>query len=222
MTMKAPFASKRSRDREASSGRPTDGGMAARVSALGEFRPLIKAMYLVGALLFINALSEPLLQVWPLRLGDARWRFGAAGLLSAALDTVVLATAVLMMAAMLLRHRRTLRTLGVLCIVTAVVLVAVALMFALDFLQVRAMVNPRVRGPLDLTVLRAIVMMGLSIPTLLFVGIAAWRSTRRSAHAAGATGAGPGLIYRTQTEGAPTLTEGGGVASQSPRNEEEG
>lgn len=169
----------------------------------GAYRPLLKSFYLVGGLVIVSALSQPLLQVWPFRPGDARWRFGAAGLLSTALDSVILGVVLLMATAVLLRHWRALRLIGAVCVLAALVLSAMAVIFGLDFLEIRTTINPRVRGTLDLTVLRALVLVGLSIPTVLFMGVASWRSTRRSAHVAEAAAAGPGLIYRTQLEETP-------------------
>lgn len=166
------------------------------------YRPFLKALYPVGALLIIAAVSEPALQIWPFRLGEVRWRFGAVGLMSGAVLGVMFGLVWIMAVAAMLDHRKTLRTASVVCLVMALVLSLVAGFFTLDFLQVRSSVNPNFRGALDLTVLRAMAVLGLSIPAAVGLGIGGWRSTRAAGRPhAGKADREVGLVFQTQSQG---------------------
>jgi hypothetical protein len=161
-----------------------------------QFRPVLKAFYLVGILALYGALSDPFIQVWPFRPGDVNWRFGAVGLFSGAMTGVVFALAWLLVVALLLSNRVVARGLAVLSLVLSPVLVLVAVAFVLDYLQVRAGVQPQLRGGLDATVARALLFIVLSTPATLMLGLAGWRMTRVSSRArAEAQGA---LVYRTE------------------------
>ena len=169
------------------------------------YRPFVKALYPIGALLILGAVSEPLLQIWPVQLGEVRWRFGAVGLLSSAVLGVLFGLVWIMAVAALLDHRRTLRAAAVANMALALVLTAVVLLFGLDFLQVRSTVNPEFRGALDMTVLRALVVLGLSIPTALGIGIGGWRSTRAGGRQRSANAArDAGLVFNVQPQGGGT------------------
>lgn len=166
------------------------------------YRPFVKALYPVGALLIIAAVSEPLLQIWPFRPGELRWRFGAVGLMSGAVLGTLFGLVWIMAVAAILDHRRTLRAAAVVSLAGAVVLVVVAGLFSLDFLQLRSSVNPELRGTLDLTVLRALAVLGISISTAVGLGIGGWRSSRPAGRPhAGKTAREAGLVFHVQTQG---------------------
>ena len=166
------------------------------------YRPFLKALYPVGALLIVGAVSEPLLQIWPLRPGELRWRFGAVGLMTGAVLGVMFGLVWVMAVAAMLDHRKTLRATSVVCMAMALVLTLVAAAFSLDFLQVRNSVNPNFRGALDLTVLRAMAVLGLSIPAAVGLGIGGWRSSRATGRAhAGKAARDVGLVFHAQPQG---------------------
>jgi hypothetical protein len=142
------------------------------------FFPFAWGFYLVGFMLVAGAVTEPVVQILPMRPGDVMWRFGAAGLLSGAVIGFVFGVAWLMGVALLLEHRRALRALSALGLATALVLLIAAGLFALDFVQVRGSVNPAIRRNVDLTVLRALVIIAAAIPTTAALGLAGWRATR--------------------------------------------
>lgn len=200
---------------------PARGAVAKDTESMSDYRPLLKALYLVGILVIVSSLSDPIVQVWPLRFGNTAWRFGAAGLFSMAVTGVLLGIGWIMAVSAVLQQRRVLRSLSVLSFLIVVVLVAAAVLFGLDFLQVRAGVNPRLRGSLDVTVLRAVTMIGISVLVSLLLGIAAWRSSRLHGRRSSAAAKSPGIIYRTQTEGGSPAAAGEGAVPNSPRNQEE-
>ncbi len=141
-------------------------------------RPLLKALYPIGALILVSSLADPIVQTWPFRFGELRWRFGAVGLATASALGVIFALVWMMGVAALLGHRRALRALSVTHMVLGGLMLAVLALFVLDFLQVRAMVDPRMRGSLDATVLKSMLILGISIPAALGLGIAGWVTTR--------------------------------------------
>lgn len=166
------------------------------------YRPFVKALYPVGALLIVAAVSEPALQIWPFRLGEVRWRFGAVGIMSGAVLGSIFGLVWIMSVAAVLDHRKTLRAASVVCMVGAVLLAVVAALFSLDFLQIRSSVNPGFRGALDVTVLRAMAVLGLSITTALALGIGGWRSSRVVGRpSAKKTAREAGLVFHTQPQG---------------------
>ncbi|HEX2188618.1 MAG TPA: hypothetical protein VHG51_06945 [Longimicrobiaceae bacterium] len=166
------------------------------------YRPFVKALYPIGALLIVAAVSEPALQIWPFRVGELRWRFGAVGLMSGAVLGTLFGLVWIMAVAAVLDHRRTLRAMSVACLLAAVVLTVVAGLFTLDFLQVRSSVDPQFRGALDLTVLRAMAVLGLSIPTAAGLGIGGWRSSRLTGRSkAGKAAKDAGLVFHAQPQG---------------------
>lgn len=161
-----------------------------------KYRPFIKATYLVGMLLIVSAVSEPLIRSWPVRFGDLKWRFGAVGLFADAFVGVIFGLVWLMAVATILDHRRTLRTLSVLNLLFAVTLSVLITSFGLDFLQVRSGVNPQLRGALDITVFRALATMALSILTAALLGLSGWRSTREARRTSAQESREGGMLYR--------------------------
>jgi hypothetical protein len=161
-----------------------------------KYRPFIKAMYLVGVLLIVSAVSDPIIRSWPPRFGELKWRFGAAGLFTDAVVGIIFGLVWIMAVAALLDHRRTLRTLSVVNLVFALVLCVLIVGFGLDFLQVRSSVNPRVRGSLDYTVLRALVTIVLSILTTAALGLSGWRSTREARRTSAQESREGSMLYR--------------------------
>lgn len=169
------------------------------------YRPFVKALYPIGALLVVAAVSEPALQIWPFRPGEVRWRFGAVGLMSGAVLGTLFGLAWIMAVAAVLDHRRALRAGAVAALVAAAVLTGVVGLFTLDFLQIRSSVNPQFRGALDLTVLRAVAVLGLSIPAAVGLGIGGWRASRLAGRpAAGRAARDAGLVFHTQPQGGGT------------------
>ena len=142
------------------------------------YRPFLKALYPLAILLMVAGIIDPVIRSWPVQLGDVRWRFGMVGLASLSALQVVFGLLVLMVAAALLDHRKVMRVGAVATLLVGIVTGLVLGFFLLDTLQVRASVNPAVRSGFDITVLRSVIMLGLSVPISLSLGMGAWLSTR--------------------------------------------
>ena len=113
------------------------------------------AVYFVGFLCLLFPLVDLVTNVWPLRVGDVQWRYGAVGLGSGFLLTPLLGLALIAALATIQSNAFALRVAGVVGLLAAVVLGAVTLLFVLDALQVRVGIQAPDRAFFRTAVLRA-------------------------------------------------------------------
>ncbi len=152
----------------------------------GALESLASPLYLLALLLVATPLVDVVANVWPLRLGDVGWRYGAVGVSSGYVLTPLLGVALACLLAIALRQRTMLRVLVIVCIVAAIVLVVAALDFGLDAIQVRHNVpaTPALaRWSFDVGVAKAVFKHLTAAAALLWLGLA----TRRVRRAAGAS-----------------------------------
>jgi hypothetical protein len=123
-------------------------------------RAVIAGAYAVALLLVLVPLSEMTLRVWPLRMAEPSWRFGAVGLFSNALMTPLLGLTFAGMLAYIYGHRVTIRTLAVLLGVSGLVITGAIGMFILDALQMRASVVPEAKLAFDVASAQALMKLG--------------------------------------------------------------
>jgi hypothetical protein len=141
-------------------------------------RPLLIALYIVALALALPPLMEYLLVSMPYRLGNTQWRFGAVGLfVNSFAFSPLLGLALALFASVQLGHRRTARVFSVLAIIAGVGILLALPLFLLDFLQVRAGVNPQAKLAFTLTSTKAAISGVIMGVTGLALGIAGWRST---------------------------------------------
>ncbi len=119
-------------------------------------KSLTRAGYLLAFLLVAIPLFDATMSVWPLHLGDERWRFGAIGTLSNITLVPLLGLFLAITIATLMDMRRTRRFVGWICAVFAVVIAGLAVMFILDFFQTRTMVRPQFQGAMSTATTTAI------------------------------------------------------------------
>lgn len=106
-------------------------------------KSLARAGYLIGALLVIIPLFDATTSVWPLRLGDERWRWGAVGGLSNLTLVPLLGFLIVLAIASVFDQRRVRRFVGIICAIMAVILAVLVALFLLDYFQTRTLVNPK-------------------------------------------------------------------------------
>jgi hypothetical protein len=170
-----------------------------------EYRPLLKSLYPLGALVAVASVVEPLFRVLPFRLGEVGWRFGAVGFFSSAMSGVLFGVAVTAVIAALLGHRRVIRTLAVLLAAGSVVLLGVLVVFTLDYLQLRGTVNPQVQGAFDATVWRAMGMLVLVAGVAAGMAVGGWMSSvATSRRTAQARQQEAGMLIHAQPQGGGT------------------
>lgn len=141
-------------------------------------RPLVFVLYTMVALMIVMPLGETLLSIWPLRMGEAAWRFGAAGLFSRALMTPLLGLVLLWVIAFLLGHRRAVITTAVVAALGALVLALAEGMFVLDAVQMRAQVREEAKLAFDLASLLALFKIGMSFLVASVLAWGSWKMTR--------------------------------------------
>ena len=93
--------------------------------------------YLFGIALILTAKIDLLTTVWPMRPTDMAWRYGFLGLSAGYLQTPTLGLGLIAGTAMWKEHVLPLRAVGAVCLLTALTLVGVMGVFALDVLAMR-------------------------------------------------------------------------------------
>ena len=119
--------------------------------------------------------------IWPLRAGEATWRFGAAGLFSRALMTPILGLLVALVTAAALEHRRFARVLSVFGFLGSLLAIFALGLFGLDTLQTRASVRPEATTAFDTAWIVAAVKYVLGAFVALLLGIGGWKVSRTPA-----------------------------------------
>lgn len=157
-------------------------------------RSLVFVFYAMTVLMITLPLLETLLTVWPVRLGDVAWRFGAAGLFSRALMTPLLGLTLLTVLALVLAHRKAMMTTAVLALLGALVLVVADVLFVLDALQMRAQVRAEARTAFDLASLLAFFKISTSFVVTAVLALAAWKVARGTRKAARGEPGGAGIL----------------------------
>lgn len=156
-----------------------------------------RALYVVAIMLIVIPLSDALPALWPLHPGAADWRFAVVGLLSGALMTPLLGSFLVLAAAALLDHRRVLAVGAWLLFALVVVLAGVAVLFALDFLEVRTRILERARPAALGAAAKAVWKLGVGGAVSLVLALSARRMARRLAHDHVAAGQTPDVLVRS-------------------------
>lgn len=143
-----------------------------------KLRPLAWAAYAVSFLLIVLPVVDLLLSVWPLRLGQATWRFGTVGLMSQTLMLMLLGMLLALATAALVGHRLVSQLLAWLALTGSVLGAVAMLMFGLDGLQVRSGVRVEAMGGFDRAAIVAIGKFALATGTALLMGIGGLKVSR--------------------------------------------
>jgi chromate transport protein ChrA len=133
-------------------------------------KSLSRAAYFLGILLVAIPIIDLVLNIWPLRISDARWRFGAVGTLSGVLVVPLLGLLIILAFAVWQDHRRVQRITGAICIAFAVLLAILDVLFILDFFQTRTMVVPRAQHAVTMAASVAFIKNLLTIGVLILMG----------------------------------------------------
>jgi hypothetical protein len=105
-------------------------------------RYLARGAYVVAFALIVIPMFDAATSVLPLRFGESRWRYGTIGLLSNSLLIPMAGVLVAFAIANAYGHRKTLRTLGGISALSAVMCLAAIVTFALDALQSQSGIVP--------------------------------------------------------------------------------
>jgi hypothetical protein len=160
---------------------------------------LARVLYVVAIMLAVIPLADALPLLWPLRPGVAEWRFGVVGMLSGALMTPLLGTFLVLAAAALLEHRRVLTVAAWLLFALVLVLVVVAVLFSLDFLEVRTRIQAQARPAALGAAAKAVWKMAVGGLVSLVMALGARRMALRLAPDSAAPEPEPeGLVHSTR------------------------
>ncbi len=160
-------------------------------SRLEDDAPARRIVY-IGALLLI---AVPLVQVgsqiWPLQLSNIQWRFTAANSLSAVLLLPFLGATLMFLTARATESRGLSRVIGALVGLFAVGLVASTVLFVLDGLQLKTIVQSRQMDQFNIAMARVGVLslvFSVAYAMLAFACFRGPRAARATTAKAGSTG----------------------------------
>ncbi len=144
-----------------------------------KLRPLAWAAYSVAFILIVVPLTEVLLGIWPLRIGQVNWRFGAAGLVSQSVITPLLGMLLAVTTAALVEHRVTARVLAGFALLGGVLGALALAMFSLDALEARSAVRTESLQAFDKAAVVAAVKFVLGSISAVLLGVGGWKASRR-------------------------------------------
>jgi hypothetical protein len=142
---------------------------------------LRRVLYLAAVLLIAVPFLQVGSQLWPLQLGNIQWRFGAANALSSVLLLPYVGLSLLILIARVYDSRGLSLTVGGLSVTLAVGLLASMLLFVLDALQLRTIVNSAMMKSFNTTTVRVGLVTTSFFVAFVVMAFAAFKSPRRGA-----------------------------------------
>ena len=134
-------------------------------------RALAIGAYLVAGSLILVPLLDATLAIHPMRPGDFRWRFGAAGVVSNAIVTPNAGVLLMLFAAISFGHRVVRRIIGGLATLAAVFWAGAMVLFILDALQMKPSVPPQMHTSFEVASVLAFVKMTIDLTVLTALGV---------------------------------------------------
>lgn len=133
--------------------------------------------YVVAFLFVVSPLVDILTNVWPWDGGNPQWRFGLVGVTSNYLISMIFGLLLAALVAAAQGHRATLKVLGVVSVLTAVVLMVLCGSFVLDTLQLRTVVREEQRALFKVGAVKTALKVGASILALLVMAVGTWKAS---------------------------------------------
>jgi hypothetical protein len=168
-----------------------------------DFRRWLPALYPLACILCLVPFVEAVSGLWPAQFDSAAWRFGAAGLFVSFVSSSVLAVLIALCVAHTLRHRAVARMTGLVSVLFALCMLMLCAAFALDTLQVRALVRASAKHGFDLAAGKAMVLALIVIVAFVMLAVAGFKSAAMpaGAHARHRRQRGDGLIVGSEPHG---------------------
>jgi hypothetical protein len=160
-----------------------------------------KSLYPISFLLILVPLMDLTLRALPPQFGSLQWRFGTVGLLLGNFGTILLGTALVGFVAAIAGDRRTLRVIGYVAMLLAVLTVALLALFVLDALQMRQLANANYKR-----------VVLLSASGAMFAGILGTIALIAIARGALAASRGSYEVSRRQRAASPLVVAGQGAS----------
>jgi hypothetical protein len=145
---------------------------------MDRYRYLTWPSYLIAIMLVVVPLFDAAMQLGAFNPGSSQWRFGAIGLLSNAFLLPGVGLLVMFAVAVFREHVRFLRIFGVLLAVCAAVAFGLVLLFALDAIQTRVMVQEAARLSFVVASWTAVGKLALAVAVLTLLARGGLRTRR--------------------------------------------
>ena len=146
-----------------------------------ESRQIAWPAYLVAIAIVVIPLADVATSLYPWRFLEARWRFGAVGLVSNSLLIPMLGVLIAYVTAVILDHRTTRRIIGGVSFAAMALCLVALVMFGLDAVQTRAGVRPEMQLSFGVASAAAAIKTIFATVTFLAIGVAAFRGSRDKA-----------------------------------------
>lgn len=160
--------------------------------SISPLKRLTVPAYAVALVFLISPAADVVANAWPIEPGNIQWRFGAAGIASNYLLSVVMGLAIGVAAAVASGGRVMLRVFTVLSLLVGVTSALVALAFPFDVLQLRGNVREDALGMFAIGSMKAELKILVTAVALILLGVAGFKTAR--AQAPRATKAPPMLV----------------------------
>jgi len=141
-------------------------------------RFLFVALYAAAVVVLLDQGAELLVSLYPFRVSDTQWRFGAFGLIMGRTTTAILVDVLVFLAAIGLGNRGLLRGWAGLHLVVGFLLVLGLGAFVLDSIELRRQTRPEMTRTFDLAAGRAAVMVLVATFYCIWAAVATFRVTR--------------------------------------------
>jgi hypothetical protein len=139
--------------------------------------PARRLAYTGAVLLIIIPFLQAGQQLWPLQLGDIRWRFGAANALSSVLLLPFLGLAMMALVARSTNSKGISQIVGALAALFVIGLLSSLVLFAMDALQLKTIVTSQMMKPFESTSLRVVMVSLIFTVSFSLLMITAFKSS---------------------------------------------
>jgi hypothetical protein len=148
--------------------------------------PLRRLVYIGATLLIVIPFLQAGQQLWPLQLGDIRWRYAAANALSSVLLLPFLGLMIMTLVARFTDSKGVSRIVGGLAALFVIGLLGSLVLFALDALQLKSIVTSQMMRPFETTSLRVVLVTLIFTASFTMMMLSAFKSSRGGPAATGA------------------------------------
>jgi hypothetical protein len=146
---------------------------------LRDDRSARRVVYVSAFLLITVPFLQAGAQLWPLQLGNVQWRYSAANALSSVLLLPYLGLALLILLSRAIESRNLAKAVGAGAVVVVVGLLASLTVFALDAVQLKAIVNSSIMSSFETTTVRVGVVTTLFLLAFSLIALAGFSRPRR-------------------------------------------
>jgi hypothetical protein len=140
--------------------------------------PARRLLYTGALLLIVIPFLQAGQQLWPLQLGDIRWRYGAANALSSVLLLPFLGMMIMTLVARASESRGVSRILGAVAALFVIGLLGSLVLFGLDALQLKSVVNSQMMKPFETTSLRVVLVTLIFTVSFSMLMVSAFKNSR--------------------------------------------